>query len=169
MKEKKIKYQTEEQKEIKKFIIVLIGLILIIVGIYYFTRAFVTKDLFKSNTLEKQYTNGAINYEVAIVGNMLNKPQTEYYVMALNSENIEYSYYRTIASKYSSKEKALKVYFVDLNNALNEKYVAKEEEKSNKYTSLEELKLGEITLIKVKNGKVSKFITDIDSIKKELH
>ncbi len=165
---KKEKFETEEQKEIKKFIMVLVGLIIIIIGIYFFTRAFVTKDLFKDKTSEKEYTTGVINYDVAIVGNMLNKPQAEYYVLAYNSENTQSGYYQTIASKYKSNEKALKVYTLDLNNALNKSYVGTEEDKSTKFTSLEELKFGEVTLMKIKNGKVSKFITNIDNIKKEL-
>ncbi len=165
---KKNKYETEEQKEIKKFIIVLVGLILVIVGIYFFTRAFVTKDLFK-NTDDIQYKEGAINYEVAIVGNMLSRPEKEYYVFAFNSESNKINHYNTLASKYKGEKDALKMYYLDTNNELNKKYVATDESISTSFKSLEELKLGEVTLIKVKNGKVTKLITNVDDIKKELN
>ena len=154
-------------KEIKKFIFVILGLVIIIVGIYFFTRAFVTKDLFKDAS-EKTYQEGTINYDVAIVGNMLNRPNTEYYVIAFNGEEAEAIYYNTLVNKYMQNEKALKVYYVDTENELNKKYVAENEEsKSTSFTSLDKLKLGNITLIKVKNGKVSNYITSVDSIKKE--
>ena len=166
-KNKKIKYETEEQKEVKKFIFVVIGLVIIIVGIYFFTKAFVTKDLFDKS--KDNYTEGVINYDSVIIGNMLNRPYDEYYLLAFSSENLQQNYYEALMNKYKSKEKSLKIFKIDLNNELNKKYVAEEKGKiSSKFESLENLKLGEITLIKVKNKKVIKFITNIDDIVKEL-
>lgn len=167
MKKKDIKIETEEQKEIKKFIFVILGLVIILVGIYFFTRAFVTKDLFNAN--EKTYQEGTINYNIAIVGNMLTRPDKEYYVLAFNSEDADAIYYNTLIEKYMQKEKSTKVYYVDLENALNKKYVAEnEEEKSKSFKSIEDLKLGSMTLLKVKEGKVTKYITSIEDLKKEL-
>lgn len=164
-----IKYETEEQKEIKKFIYVVIGLVIIILGIYLFTRAFITKDLFKDNKSDIEYTEGTINDSVAIVGTMLNRPYDEYYLMAFDSENTKANYYNALVSKYTSNEKSLKVYHIDLANKLNEKYIANKDEKATtKFTTIAELKLGDITLIKVKNKKVTKIITNIDEIAKEL-
>ena len=175
MRKGKVKrYEIEEQPELKKFILVLGGLIIIIVGIYFFTRIFVTKDLTNFSSLfnkasDIEYTSGQINYEVVIAGNMLSKPNAEYYVMAFSSEDVEASYYKAVISKYS-KEKgsdALPVFNLDLNNELNKPYVAGDEKPSTTYKSLKELKFGELTLLRVSNGKVTKFITDIDNIKKE--
>lgn len=168
MKKKNMKIETEEQKELKKFIFVILGLVIIIVGIYFFTRAFVTKDLFEDKN-EKTYATGTINYDIAIVGNMLNRPNTEYYVMAFGSEEAEGVYYNTLVSKYMQKEKALKVYYLDTENELNKKYVAENEEsKSTSFSSIDKLKLGNITLMKIKNGKVTKYITNVDDLKEEL-
>lgn len=167
-KEKNRKYVTEEQAEIKRFIFVLVGLIIIIVGIYFFTRAFITKDLF-NKTSDVKYTEGQINYDVAIVGNMLNRPLTEYYIMAFAGTSTQVNYYNTVVSKYLNEENALKVYYIDLDNALNKDYVAKDEKASTTFKSIDELKFGEITLLKVKNGKVTKFITNVDDIKNELN
>ena len=165
---KKVKYETEEQKEIKKFILVLVGLIIIVVGIYFFTRAFVTKDLFGKKT-EVTYTDGAYSSDRAIVGTMLNRPYEEYYVMAFDSEGTQANYYNTIVSQYMSSKDSLKTYFIDTNNALNQKYVATEDEKiTEKFDTIENLKLGEVTLIKVKDKKVTKLITNIEKIKEEL-
>lgn len=165
---KNIKYESEEQKEVKRFILVVLGLVIAVIGIYFFTRAFVTKDLFNKNNDEISYTDGAINYDVAIVGNMLNRPYDEYYLMAFDSEGTKSNYYSTIISKYISNEKSLKVYHIDLANSLNENFIAKDENISKKFESIDNLKLGEVTLIKVKNKKVTKFITNIEEIAKEL-
>ncbi len=161
------KYETEEQLEVKKFIFVLLGLILVIVGIYFFTRAFVTKDLFNNNSEEITYTDGVINYNSVIVGTMLNRKEKEYYVMAFSNENPEASYYDTLASSYKGK-KEKNIYYLDLNNELNKKYVATDDKVSTKFTKLDELKFGNLTLLKIKDGKVTKFITKVDEIKKEL-
>lgn len=163
----KNKYATEEQKEVKKFICLLLGLILIIVGVYFFTRAFVTKDLKDSGT-ESTYTEGVINSDIVIAGTMLNRSEKEYYVVAFSSEDTNLSYYNTIITNYVGEEESLKVYHLDTNNALNQKYVATDEDASTKFTNLEELKLGKFTLLKIKDGKVTKFITDIEKAKKEL-
>ncbi len=161
------KIKTDEQIEIKRFLLVLLGLIVIIIGIYFFTRAFVTKDLFKE-TSEINYTEGNVNYNVAIVGTMLNRPFKEYYVIAFSSEDNQATYYNTLVSKYMNEEKALKVYYLDLENELNKDYVATDDNYSKKFTSIKDLKLGSFTLIKVKNGKVDAFLTNEEDIKKEL-
>lgn len=167
-KKKEIKYETEEQKEVKKFIFVVIGLVVVIVGVYFFTRAFITKDLTKKETEDTKYTEGAINYDTAIVGNMLNRPYNEYYLIAFDSTGTKANYFNTLANLYTSNDKSLKLYYIDLANELNQKYVAKENDASKKFETIENLKLGEITLIKVKNKKVTKFITNIEEIDKEL-
>ena len=166
-KNKNIKYETEEQKEVKKFIFVVIGLVIVIIGVYLFTKAFVTKDLFddKNNT---DYTEGIINYDTAIVGNMLNRPYAEYYLIAFDSKSLQQNYYSTLISKYKSNEKSLKVYQIDLSNELNKQYKAQDGNESKNFESIDKLKLGEVTLIKVKNKKVTKFVTNLDEIAKEL-
>ena len=160
------KQTTEEQMEVKRFIFVLLGLVIILVGVYFFTRAFVTKDLTKQ-TSEVNYTEGQVNYNVAVVGTMLNRPADEYYVAAFSSSDNDMAYYNTLISKYTNKEKTLPVYYLDTDNALNKDYVAKEEDASTAFTTLEELKLGKFTLLRVKNGKVTKYLTSEDKIKQE--
>ena len=47
VKAKKVTYRTSEQDEMIKFIVVILVVLLSVGAIYLFTRAFVTKDLFK--------------------------------------------------------------------------------------------------------------------------
>lgn len=168
MKKNKIKkYETEEQMEVKKFIFVLVGLVIILVGVYFFTRAFVTKDLSKK-TEDVSYTEGKVNYNAVIVGTLLNRPNKEYYVIAYSSEGASASYYNTLTSKYVSKESALPMYYLDLENELNKDYMASDENASKSFTNIKDLKLGSLTLIKVKEGKVAKFMINEEEMKKEL-
>ena len=163
------KIQTEEQAEIKKFILVLGGLIIIIIGIYFFTRAFVTKDLFKEKDSDGiKYQAGAISNTDIIVGNMLNRPYEEYYVIAFGSKSNLVNYYDTLVSKYTSEKDALKMYYIDMDDKLNQKYKASENVTTT-FDSLENLKLGEFTLLKIKNKKVTKIITSDEEIRKELN
>lgn len=166
-KNKTQKYVTEEQMEIKKFIFVLLGLLILLVGVYFFTRAFVTKDLHKSTNNDVNYTEGKVSYDVVVVGTMLNRPVSEYYVYAFSNEDTKAIYYNTLVSKYSTNEKALQVYYLDIDNALNKDYVDKSNA-SKSFTTINDLKLGELTLMKVKDGKVTKYMTNEEEIKKEL-
>lgn len=164
-KNKTQKYVTEEQMEIKKFIFVLLGLLILLVGVYFFTRAFVTKDLHKSSN-GVEYTEGKVSYDTVIVGTMLNRSESEYYVYAFSNEDTKSIYYNTLVSQYSKEEKALQVYYLDIDNQLNKDYVDSSNP-SKTFTTINELKLGNVTLIKVKNGKVTKYITNEEEIKKE--
>ncbi len=163
------KIETEEQAEIKKFILVLGGLIVILVGIYFFTRAFVTKDLFnKKKSDEINYQVGVISDTNIIVGNLLNRPYEEYYALAFSSKSNLVGYYDTIMSKYKSEKESLKIYYIDTEDYLNNKYIDKENP-STSFESLDKLKLGEITLMKIKKGKITKLITNVEEVKKELN
>ncbi len=161
----KISYQTEEQKEMIHFFIVLGVVIALVVGVYFISKLFVLdKSLFEIN-----YEVGEINHERAIVGTIFNRPEKEYYVMAYNEKDASAVYYSAISTKYSQQENALKVYHVDLENTLNAKYYVGAEEASNKNaTNVSELKLKDLTLMKVKNGKIIKYFENISDIEKEL-
>ena len=163
------KVQTEEQKEMTRFFIVLLIVVLMVTCIYFLTRIFVTKDLGKKNntTDTEEVIEGSVNYNVASVGQILNRPYDTYYVMVYDAGG-EYAYdVSTILSMYSLNEKAKHVYRVDLSNHLNKEFYDKENENVNA-TSVDEFKFGDITLLYIKKGKVAKYITDLSKIKTEL-
>lgn len=163
---KKIKnIKTDEQKEIIKFIIILVVVVALVVGIYFFTKKFVTKDESKDETQE---VTGTVNYNVTIIGELLNRPYDEYYAIIYDSTSNDAAKYQGIYSSFStSPESTTKMYYIDLSNKLNESYYS-EDGTNPKAKSINELKLGDFTLIKVKNGKISKYLEDEDAIKKEL-
>lgn len=163
------KYETEEQIELKQFIKILIILIVLVVGVYFLTRIFVTKDLFNKNEENSTTTEGTINYNTTLIGNMFNKEDKEYYVLMYDTEDLQAAYYSGFISNYKKNEKPLNIYFANLSNPLNKKYVVENDDEVNiNTTNFEEFKIGKIGLLKITDGKISKAITNIDEIAKEL-
>lgn len=159
--------QNEETKTMKQFLITLIIVIIGVVGIYLLTKYVVKKDNAtnnSSNTEEKNY----IDPNTAIVGTMLNKSSDAYYVIIYDKTKDNATTYYSIVSTYKAKDKALKVYTVDLSNSLNKKYIATDNKTNPKATNLEDLKFGEVTLLKVKNNKITEAYETTDAIKKAL-
>lgn len=163
------KYETEEQIELKQFIKILIILIVLVVGVYFLTRIFVTKDLFNKKEETSETTKGTINYSTTLIGNMFNKEDKEYYVLMYDTEDLQAAYYSGFMSNYKKNEKPLNVYFANLSNPLNKKYVVDNIESVNvNTTNFEEFKVKDIALIKISEGKITKSLTDVEEIAKEL-
>lgn len=167
VKKQKINYATSEQKDVKSFIAVIVVVLLAVGAIWLCTKVFVTKDLGASDDNKTEETAVTVNYDTAIVGNMLSKPESEYYVLVYASDGEYASDMSTLETSYEALEKHLHVYTVDLTNKLNSSYYDAENE-NKKGTSVDDFKFGDITLVKVKDGKVSKYITDLSKMKKEL-
>ncbi len=171
VKKNKVNYQTTEQMEIKNFVIVIIVVLLCVGGLYLATRAFVTKDLFKDNDAnkEEEVVAGSINYEMAIMGTILQKADKEYYV-AIYDQSDEGKYVAdmlTLVFNYTEKEEHLPVYTVDLANKLNEGYYDPKNVNVDA-KNVKDMKVGDITLLRVKNGKIKKYIVDYAKMQKEL-
>lgn len=160
------KVKTEEQTQVESFIKIIIGVLLCIVIIYIFTKFFVKNEV-GSNT--RQVTEGTISYDKLIVGNILNQNYDEYYVFVYNGNDNEAIYYSAIIDKYMAEKDANKVFWIDLNNKFNEKYIAGEDEDINlNPQKISELKFGQYTLVKIKNKKIIKYINNIEDAKIEL-
>ena len=69
----KMKYQTEEQKELLKFGIVLLIVVGLILGVFL-----LSKVLIKPEAKEIEYQSGSVSTTTAIVGTMLNQKEEEY-------------------------------------------------------------------------------------------
>lgn len=171
VKKNKVKIQTAEQLEIRNFLIVILVVLLCVGGIYLATRLFVTKDLGKNNDnqTQEETVSGTINYETAIMGTILNKADKEYYV-AIYDQSDKGKYFAdmlTLMFAYAEKENSLPVYTVDLANKLNADYYDPENV-NVKATSVKDMKVGDITLLRVKKGKITKYIVDYAKMEKEL-
>lgn len=165
----KIKYSTGESDEIFSLVTVILVVVLIVGGLYLATRAFVTKDLFKKKEQEvEQVTPGTVQYDVIIMGQLLNRPYDEYYVAIYDAAEGDYILdMMTLVSSYNNQSKHKHIYTVDLSNKLNADYY----DPSNvnlDAKKVEDIKVGDITLIKVKKGAIVKYIVDYAKMEKEL-
>lgn len=164
-KRKPEKYISEEAREVRNFAFILIGIIVIVLAVYG-----VSKVLVKDKTVidTEGEVEGTINYDVVNVGTMFNRNYSEYYVMLYDKDDSKAIVYSAIINKYMSKEKAEKIYFCNIGNELNKKYVAEDGKGNKKAKTIDDLSVGKLTLVKIKNGKIVKYLEDVDTIKKEL-
>ena len=159
------KYETDEAKEVKRFVFILLGIIIVVLACYGITK--VVKDK-KTGDNEENATAGVIDYDKVSVGTILNRNINEDYVIVYNQKDENAMYYSAIVTKYLKNDKAKKVFFCDLDNELNAKFYSKDKESNPKAKDASEFSFKDLTLIKVKNGKVDKYIEDLDTIKAEL-
>lgn len=156
----------EEQKEVYNLIIIIMVVIAILSCVYLFSRAFISKDLFKKkdDTKTKEtIKEPEFDYSKIIVGELLNREYSEYYVLAFDSTDDMAFDYSNMLNAY----KKGKIYHLDLNDGFNKKY--KSETSNPDAKSINELKFGKLTLIKVKNGNIVKYIENKDDIRSELN
>ena len=151
----------EDDKTIKRFIIIMLIVLAFCVGMYFATKYLVDKD----NTTEEETTNEVqINNDVAIVGTMLNKNDSEYFVLLYNKKDDKAYEYQSLVSSNKTK---LNIYTVDLGNGLNSKYYDKDNT-NTKADNINDLRFGDITLIKVKEGKIINSYESLETIKSVL-
>lgn len=163
---KELKYRSEEQKDLIRFLIILIGVVAIVSVVYGVSRFFIKED---SNIFKDEVTAGKVNYELVSVGTMFNRNYEEYYVVAYEKEDTQAILYSALMNKYTNMPNSLKVFFCDLDNKFNKDYYIGETGESNPGAkSIDDLALGEYTLLKIKNGKIVKYIETIEETKKEL-
>ena len=163
------KYYSEEQQEIRRFVIILGSIILVILAIYIISNISGKKNTYHYNEVKE----GVINNDIVTIGTMFNRPEGEYYVIVYDEKDVDAITYESVLNQYnnyySAGFKKDKVYHCNLANKLNEDYIAKEGEKSNpKAKTIDDLKLGKFTFLKIKDGKITKYIEDIDKVKVEL-
>lgn len=160
---RKEKFYTEEQKEIFKFGKILFGLVLVIGLLYLFTVYVVNKE----DKYERTNNKGVINYNNIMIGTLLNRLDNEYYVLIYDDSKSNNALYLSKINEYKTKTNHLPVYMADLSNELNKSYI---DSKSNyKVDSVEDLKVKGTTLVKVKAGKITKFIKSKEAILDELN
>lgn len=155
---KTVKYESEDTKEVKNLIFIILGIVIIIGGLYFLTARSLNR---KNASVEAEF-----DYTVCTVGTMFNRPYDEYYVFLYSSENENASQYNSLASAYAKKEDALKIYTVDLNSNLDSKYLSEKSNTNPKNSS--EVKVKDSALVLIKNGKVSAYYEKLSDYEKVL-
>ena len=153
-----IKQTNEDTNMVRKFFLILIGVILISVLIYFLT----TKTLSDSSKANTESTNASITYDTINVGNIFNRPYEEYYVMAYDFNGENAGDYTNAVLTYKNESTSIKIYSLDLSLKQNNSHVG---DKSNKTAkTAEEIMFNGPTLIKIKDGKIKNYYDSQDTI-----
>ena len=176
-KKKEIKFETTQLKNtsvdhnnsaVVTFIIALIVIGVLVGGLYFVNAKFVTKDRYQAETTT---TTSEPSYDATVIlaDDSLNQKEKEYMVLFFDKSTKEGSYYSSLASGY---KKDTKLYSVDLSNKMNAEYIATSEVKYDimptTLDGLKKVKTASPTLIYVKKGKITNYITDINMIYSKL-
>ncbi len=155
LKQKKV--INEDITNIRNLIILLIIVILICIGLYFFTDSMIKRD----NKVDDTKSEVNINYDTATVGTMFNRVEDEYYVILYSSED-DGSSLDSVVATYRSSDNYIATYFIDLDKKINNNVLGDELIKNPKNSS--EVKVKGATLYKIKNGKVINCYSGVDNI-----
>ena len=148
--------------ELRKYIIVLVGIVVIFLGLYIFTGKIVTKDMDKDNT---DTIKVEIGYDEILMGNILNRNYTNYMVLIYNVSFD--SDLANLYNTYSSKENVTKMFYVDLSKKFNSQYY-NIGTKTTIPEDIKDIKVGDYTLFYINAGSITKVITNREEIVKIL-
>ena len=139
-----------------KNIIVTVVVVLVVAVLFYLLSVYITNKPDKVRIAE-----GSISYEQISAGSTFSMSDKKYLVIFYNRDNG--GDITTAVSKYKSKDKALPVYYVDYNDAINASIVSKDSS-NPKATKASELKVKNPTLIEISNGSISQYIEGEDKV-----
>lgn len=150
--EKKKIIKEEEEFTIKKFLITT-GIILLVLTVFYFITTLVVKPLINTVSTNRKTIENSI-----LMSQITKQKETDYYVLAIKESNYLNIYtdmnykdlYNDSINKYKTKNGALKVYRVDMDDSLNSSYWDDE-------FNIETLKINDDTLFKISNGEIVEY------------
>lgn len=162
-----MKLENEETKTVKQFIVIFLVVLVIVGAIYLLTSKVVKKDDNTTRSNDSGNVSNLIDPTVAIVGTMLKKGTGTYYVLLYDTTKEDASTYARLLSSYSNTKNAITTYTVDLSNPLNSKYVATDDKTNPTTSNLADLRFGAVTLLKVKDNKITNAYETVEKIKSE--
>ena len=158
---------TEEEYSMKKMILI-ISLLIIVFLIFYFITTLVVKPVKQDN---KNNTITEIDSTKITLNHLLDRKESEYYVLATKNSlykelNVNYeTIYNKYIKDYKKQENALTFYKTNLDDALNKSFSGEE---TNITDNLQELKLSDEVLFKIKDGKIDGYSVGHNEIVKTL-
>jgi hypothetical protein len=166
-KKQKDNYLIEEGNNYSAKSIIIMVIIMIIVFVsFYFITIKVLENREDQSTVEDNTTvTEEYQSEKILFGQMLTRKENEYYVYAYDQKSKFYDLYEQYLKDYSSKDGALTVYRIDLNDGMNKSYVG---DQTSIKDTLEGMQVSDITLFKIKDGKIDKYFTSSNDIAQEL-
>ena len=149
--EKKKPVEINDEITVKKMITT-VAIILVVLTVFYFITVLVVKPLVEP----KQTTPVQFDSNKITMGQLKTRSESEYYVLAVKESNhmnlysdINYiTLYNNYINTYSKREGALKVYRIDMDDALNSSYWGEE-------FNLDTLTINDDVLFMVSDGEVT--------------
>ncbi len=158
---KQTKIVSDDVVKVRNMFILLVGVIIICVGLFFLTEKMIEKE--NNTTEEKEEVE--IDYDIATIGTMFNRVEEEYYVLLYSKEE-NGSDLDSILDTYRSSDNYIKTYYINLDLKINGSALGdKLAEKPLKAT---EVSVVEPTLYKIKDGKVTECFSGVNNIKEVL-
>lgn len=153
--------ESDETKTNSVFII--IGMLIVFILFYLITDYINPKSVVLDEEPESKEV--FIQYQEILAGSTFDIKKPQYYVVFYSSDKFYKNEIENVITNYRAKNKS-PIYIVDLNNGLNKNYIFEE---SNSFAqSASELKVKDLTLIKIENNKNTSYLEGIENIKTEL-
>lgn len=131
-------------------LIIIIAIVCAVLLVFYFITVFINDR--DKTAADLDDTVATIQYDEIIVGEILNRTESEYLVLVEKENDVNSGLYQSYLSTYEAKENALRVYTVDLGNIFNSNSLGSETIIEG---DVEDFKFNDSTIIKVMNGKIS--------------
>lgn len=154
---KQTKIVNEDVTQIRNLIIILVVVVAVCTGLYFLTDTMIKKE----NNKEEETTEIEFDYNIASVGTMFNRPESEYFVLIYSTEN-DGSKYNSLLDTYRSSDNYVKTYFIDLDKKINSHILT--EELNKKPKNSKEVSVKGATLYKIKGGKVTNCYSTLETI-----
>ena len=158
----KNKIEVSDNDKIKSAVYTLVG-VLVFVGVVYGLVLLMEKGgLFEEGYTKPTSEATEISSEYIAGSTTFTRDMNEYYVLFDDFSNLKSDSYVS----YLAGKSDIKVYKVDLSKPENKVFKSEESNKNAKRAS--ELKINDVTLIRIKNGKIVNYIESSDKIEEYL-
>ena len=145
--------------------IIVVCSVIIVLSLFYLLALHITNKNAGNTDTSSDTGDSSSDYSEILLGSSFNRSEKEYLVIYYDRENEDVSStLSTSITDYSTKDKALTVYTVDMSNMFNKDYNTSDEVNTNP-SEVSELKINGPTLIRFVDGKVEEYITGTDDIK----
>ncbi len=154
----KDKKEVTSEIQLKSFLINLISVLAFIWLIYLGILGLKALGLFDAGYTKPNRDATEISYEYILLGTVFNRSEKDYYVIFDDYDKNAYTYTNEVVSSGVKKP----LYKVDLSKGENAS--CKSDTSNPNAKNASELKINDITLIRITNGKIAKYISGSEKI-----
>jgi hypothetical protein len=151
----------EDMSEVKTLVILTLIIVALAAGLY-----FLTDRILENNEPGEPELSTRINYSTTIIGEMFSRPEREYFVLAYSSDSNLADFYHSLFANFERVEDNIKIYYIDLAMGFNSHVLS--EESNPRPRNASEVKINEVALFRIRDGRVVSFYETLMDIRKAL-